>query len=249
VSDLNGLAIPAMYYDYLEAKWDPGSTNVLYNTILLMLEELKDGEHEYLREIAMRLPETFSEPCDYLFLANVYTAIHEKLYFKLRQIGQTDYKWIPASMMEKCKNRLEKQIGKECDESKPLIEKVIIHQSQEMEHEPIDQVLGEYFDESVRFRFTARTDIITSKTLWEIKCVREITMDHKLQVVIYAWIHQILNKETPRAVRIFNINTNNVLELKASFEQLNYIVVSLLQGKYQESVAKTDEEFLASCMH
>jgi hypothetical protein len=249
VSDLNGMAIPAMYYDYLENKWDPGATNVLYNTILLMLDELKDGEHEYLREIASRLPTTFSEPCDYLFLANVYIAIHEKLYFKLRQIGQTDYKWIPASMMEKCKNRLEKQIGKECEDSKPLIEKVIIHQSQEMEHESIDQVLGEYFDESVRFRFTARTDIITAKTLWEIKCVREITMDHKLQVVIYAWLYQILNKEKAIAVRIFNINTNNVLELKASFEQLNYIVVSLLQGKYQESVAKTDEEFLASCMH
>jgi hypothetical protein len=74
-------------------------------------------------------------------------------------------------------------------------------------------------------------------------------MDHKLQVVIYAWLYQILNKEKAIAVRIFNINTNNVLELKASFEQLNYIVVSLLQGKYQESVAKTDEEFLASCMH
>jgi hypothetical protein len=46
---------------------------------------------------------------------------------------------------------------------------------------------------------------------------------------------------------MFNINTNEVLELKASFEQLNFIVVSLLQGKYQESVAKTDEEFIAAC--
>jgi hypothetical protein len=71
-------------------------------------------------------------------------------------------------------------------------------------------------------------------------------MDHKLQVVIYAWIYSILNPETPRAFRVFNINTNEVLELKATFEQLNFIVVSLLQGKYQENVVKTDDEFINS---
>ena len=99
----------------------------------------------------------------------------------------------------------------------------------------------------MRFRFTARTDIITAKTVWELKCVREITIDHKLQVVIYAWIYRILNPNSERVFRMFNINTNEVLELKASFEQLNFIVVSLLQGKYQESVAKTDDEFIAAC--
>ena len=244
VSDLNGLAIPAMYYDHLS---DPGTTNVLYETILLLLDELKDGEHEYLRNVASRLPAQFTTPGEYLFLANVYTAIHEKLYFKLRQISQTDYTWINASMMDKCKTRMNRQIGKECEDSKPLIEKIIIHQSQEMEHESIDNVLAEYFDESVRFRFTARTDIITAKTVWELKCVREITIDHKLQVAIYAWIYRILNPNSERAFRMFNINTNEVLELKASFEQLNFIVVSLLQGKYQESVAKTDEEFIMMC--
>jgi hypothetical protein len=150
-------------------------------------------------------------------------------------------------MMDKCKNRMNRQIGKECEEAKPLIEKVIIHQSQEMEHESIDNVLAEYFDESVRFRFTARTDIITAKTVWELKCVREITIDHKLQVAIYAWIYRILNPNSERAFRMFNINTNEVLELKSSFEQLNFIVVSLLQGKYQESVAKTDDEFIMMC--
>ena len=33
---------------------------------------------------------------------------------------------------------------------------------------------------------------------------------------------------------------------QATFEQLNFIVVSLLQGKYQENVVKTDEEFINS---
>jgi hypothetical protein len=212
------------------------------------IDEMNDWEHTYLREVASQLPATFTTPSDYLFLANVYTAFNERLYFKLRQIAPTDYKWITPAMMDKCKSRLNQQVGKECADAKPLIEKVIIHQSQEMEHERLDALLAEYFDESVRFRFTARTDIITAKTVWEIKCVREITMDHKLQVVIYAWIYQILNPETPRAFRVFNVSTNEVLELRASFAQLNFIVVSLLQGKYQEMSTKTDDEFLANCI-
>lgn len=246
VSDLNGLAIPAMYYDYLTAKWESGATNVLYETVLLLLDEMGDNDHKYLREIASKLPATFTTPGDYLFLSNVYIAFNEKLYFKLRQIAPTDYNWISDATMEKCKNRLNRQVGVECEESKPLVEKVIIHQSQEMEHEKIDAVLAEYFDESVKFRFTARTDIITAKTVWEIKCVREVTMDHKLQVVVYAWIYRILNPESPRQFRVFNVSNNEVLELRASFEQLNFIVVSLLQGKYRENVAKTDDEFLLS---
>ena len=51
---------------------------------------------------------------------------------------------------------------------------------------------------------------------------------------------------TPRQFRVFNVSNNEVLELRASFEQLNFIVVSLLQGKYRENVAKTDDEFLLS---
>ena len=246
VSDLNGLAIPAMYYDYLTAKWESGATNVLYETVLLLLDEMGDNDHKYLREIASKLPATFTTPGDYLFLSNVYIAFNEKLYFKLRQIAPTDYNWISNATMDKCKNRLNRQVGVECEDSKPLVEKVIIHQSQEMEHEKIDAVLAEYFDESVKFRFTARTDIITAKTVWEIKCVREVTMDHKLQVVVYAWIYRILNPESPRQFRVFNVSNNEVLELRASFEQLNFIVVSLLQGKYRENVAKTDDEFLLS---
>ncbi len=243
VSDLNGLAIPAMYYDYLSSIWEEGATNVLYQSILILLDEFKEHEHKYLKEIASKLPATFSKPADYLFLANVYIAFQEKLYFKLKQIGENEYEWISDSALERSRNRLEKTIGIECEECKPLIEKTIIHQSQEQEHERIDKYLEEYFEDGVHFRFTARTDLITSETVWEIKCVREITMDHQLQVVIYAWLYKLL--EYPeKKFKIFNIRTNEVQELNASQEELDFIVISLLQGKYQREKKMTDQEFL-----
>jgi hypothetical protein len=243
VSDLNGLAIPAMYYDYLSSIWEEGATNVLYQSILILLDEFKEHEHKYLKEIASKLPATFSKPADYLFLANVYIAFQEKLYFKLKQIGENEYGWISDSALERSRNRLEKTIGIECEECKPLIEKTIIHQSQEQEHEKIDKYLEEYFEDGVHFRFTARTDLITSETVWEIKCVREITMDHQLQVVIYAWLYKLLDYPEKK-FKIFNIRTNEVQELNASQEELDFIVISLLQGKYQREKKMTDQEFL-----
>jgi hypothetical protein len=145
--------------------------------------------------------------------------------------------------MDRAKKRLEKTVGPECLESKPLIEKTIIHQSQEMEHEIIDNYLKEYFNEKVLFRFTARTDLITAETVWEIKCVREITMDHQLQVVIYAWLYQILGY-SEKCFKIFNIRTNEVQKLNATREELDFIVISLLQGKYQRATKLSDEQFL-----
>jgi hypothetical protein len=243
VSDLNGLAIPAMYYDFLNSIWEEGATNVLYQNILIILDEFKDYEHKFLKEVATKLPANFAKPAEYLFLANVYTAFQEKLYFKLKQIGDHEYNWITDAMMDRARQRLEKTVGQECKDSKPLIEKTIIHQSQEMEHEAIDNYLQEYFEEGVHFRFTARTDLITSDTVWEIKCVREITMDHQLQVVIYAWLYKLLGYPEKK-FKIFNIRTNEIQELNADMEELDFIVISLLQGKYQKVAKLSDEEFL-----
>ena len=243
VSDLNGLAIPAMYYDYLNSIWEEGATNVLYQNILVILDEFKDYEHQFLKDVASRMPANFVNPADYLFLANVYTAFQEKLYFKLKQIGEHEYTWITDAMMERAKKRLENTVGKECRDSKPLIEKTIIHQSQEMEHDVIDKYLEEYFAEGVHFRFTARTDLITAETVWEIKCVREITMDHQLQVVIYAWLYRLLGYPEKK-FKIFNIRTNEIQELNADMEELDFIVISLLQGKYQRVEKLSDDEFL-----
>ena len=242
VSDLNGLAIPAMYYDCLSTE---GTTNVLYEMILIVLDEFKENEHAFLKQLVSQLPTEYKTPADYLFLANVYTAFQEKLYFKLKQITRDDYTWLTEDMFKKCKSRLTKTIGPECETAQPLIEKTIIHQSQELEHESIDLFLSEYFVSTLKFRFTARTDLITQTSMWEIKCVREITMDHQLQVVIYAWLLKM--KSVEKEVKIYNIRTGEIQRLDATKDELDYIVISLLQGKYQQTEKKTDEEFLEEC--
>ena len=243
VSDLNGIAIPAMYYDLLNNY----NSNVIYDTIMLSLDTFRHNEHVYLQSMAALLPSVCTTPSDYLFLANVFFAFQEKLYFKLKQIPRDKHNWLTDTHMTQCKRRLDKAIGSECAGTSVSIETNLIHQSQELEHNTLDVLLAEYFDDSIKFRFTARTDIITNTTLWELKCVREITMDHLLQVIIYAWLYRHLHPNDPRDVKIFNIRTNEVLQLNATVEQLNFVVIHLLQGKYYRPEPLTDAEFLQQC--
>ena len=97
------------------------------------------------------------------------------------------------------------------------------------------------------FRFSARVDAVTESTLWELKCTSKITLEHKLQVIVYAWLWKILVNDN-KNIRILNIKTGEVLQLEATIDELSLIVVSILQGKYCSPVVKTDQEFVEDCV-
>jgi hypothetical protein len=47
--------------------------------------------------------------------------------------------------------------------------------------------------------------------------------------------------------KIYNIRSNELLRLDATAEELNFIVVSILKGKYLKEKEKTLDEFLFDC--
>ena len=311
VSDLNGVAIPAMYYDKLTNRYS-GKTdsNILLTIIKQTLNGLKSNEHTYLRELVDGLDESSQNIADYLYLANIYVATQEKLYFKLKQVGRDEYGWLSSKHVENCLERLESIIsqeyppetqknynnfssrnpitekgkeleyrragggkeseyrtagggkeleyrraggGKELEYRRagggkgepgvpPSIEETILSPTMEEEHKLIDAALDPFF-ENKKFRFTARTDIITPKTVWELKCTSKISIDHLLQVVIYAWLWTVTRNEE-KDFKILNIKTGEIMRLSCSRADLDYIVVSILQGKYLEHEPISDDDFI-----
>jgi hypothetical protein len=116
-------------------------------------------------------------------------------------------------------------------------------------HAKIDQVLAPHFPQDMRFRFTAIVDLLTDTSIWELKCTSEISTDHKLQVIIYAWIWDMLDKPAKK-IKILNIITGEIVNMNYEPARLTDIVVALLKGKYQDTIVKTDEEFMNDCrMH
>ena len=180
---------------------------------------------------------------DYLYLANIYVALQERLYFKLKQIQPDEYTWLSDDIMDKCIELLTNTIGKECILQKPEIEKTIIHHSEEEDHRKIDEFLGQYFPAHEKFRFTARIDMLTDSSLWEIKCTSKISIDNLLQVVIYAWLWRMTHEEE-RIFKILNIKSGELMRLECTLEELNFIILAILKGKYVKHEVLSDSEFI-----
>jgi len=242
VSDLNGIAIPCMFYDSL-SKDNP--SNVLYNMVENSLLEMKEHEHEYLKKIVKDLPTVCETIDDYLFLANVNNSIQERLYFKVKQIERDEYTWLSTEVVNQCMERLNLVIGGE--PGNKTSEFMLIHHSMEDAHAKIDQLLAPYFPESYRFRFSAILDLVTETSVWELKCTENINLDHKLQLIIYAWLWKMMDKPA-KEFKLFNVTTGELYTLNSGLdEELNTIVIALLRGKYDEQTVKTDAEFIEMC--
>lgn len=245
VSDLNGIAIPMMVFD--ELMNDTIGQNTLRQMIESSVQEMRENSHSFLKTAVKQLPDKCITSSDYLYLANVYIAVQEKLYSKLKQIQMNEYNWLVPEIMEKCKKRLMYNLGTIENRNEIEIEKLLIHHSQDTDHEPIDIALYPYFSYETRFRFSARIDILTPSTLWELKCTTKITIDHLLQVVIYAWLWRLLYPSVEKECKILNIRTGELLRLNATTEELTKIVAALLESKYGKSEPIQDDDFLHQC--
>ena len=250
VSDINGIAIPCIYYHHIQKRWKTtdSSPNILKTMIENNMSDSKDKEHLYLKDIIQHMPETCVCISDYLYASNIYIATQERLYFKLKQIEPDEYIWLARDNVIKCIKRLDTHVLADCTRKIPVFEKVLIDYSMDKEHEDIDAILNPFFDKETIFRFSARLDLVSENTVWELKCTSKITIDHLLQVVVYAWLWKILVADD-RRIRILNIKTGELLELSASLDELTLIVVALLKGKYCDPVVKTDAEFVQDCQN
>jgi len=247
VSDLNGIALPALYYDEIQGNTKDGQ-DVLRNMINKSVQEMKENRYTYLKEIVKTLPEKCETCSDYLFLANVFVAVQEKLYSKIKQISRDEYNWINDELKQKCMDRLNEHLGHEFRKDLNIIvEKQLIHYSNEKEHEILDKIMAVYFHNEKHFKFSARLDIESEKNIWEIKCTSKITQEHQLQVVIYAWLWNMLYPEQHRSFYILNIRTGEKQILQSSNDNLTRIVITLLRNKYEDIEVMNDEQFIALC--
>jgi hypothetical protein len=250
VSDLNGIAIPMMYFDVIGTN----GSKPIYDMIENKMQQCSTDEHSFLKKAIELLPATCNNPSDYLYLANVYVAVCEKLYFKLNQISIDEYGWLDNDMLEDCIQRLHDNIIHEIshkDDSAIEVEKLFIQCDNNKLHANIDRLLREHFSNE-EFRFSARLDLVTDYSVWEIKCTSDITNDHLLQLVIYAWlwrycIEDMENLENIRDFKLINIKNGKKYRLNATTPQLDYIVISLLKGKYFNSPLKNETDFITEC--
>jgi len=254
VSDLNGLVIPAIYCDHLIQTL--GSPESVKKSILLdVIESKRDmydnsvlDKNPFLKEMVMSIPEQLSQIDEYLFIANLNLALESRLHFKVMQIERDEYDWLTPRIMSKCLKRLRDTVGKDCTKI-PYMERYIIVGHDKKAHKPIDDYLNKIDPLFPAFRFTGRMDMITDTIAWELKCTTSLTIEHKLQLVVYAWLIKMQSNHpfTNKVFKLFNIRTNELLRLNATMEELNTIMIMLLQAKVTNDIILSDDEFVREC--
>ena len=95
----------------------------------------------------------------------------------------------------------------------------------------------------------AIVDAISPDTIWEFKCVEALTSEHRLQLLIYAWLIKMTGEcVSDMKFKLLNIRTGEMQTLDHSSPLVDEIMVMMLKAKFEKHVPKSDEEFVRNCL-
>lgn len=94
-----------------------------------------------------------------------------------------------------------------------------------------------------------RIDAIDDKNVWELKCVNNISLEHKLQLIIYYFIfkHTDKNISTNKDFKLLNMKSGEVLNLIKDETAIDYIMEKVFETKVMVKEKLPDEEFIKLC--
>lgn len=254
VSDINGNAIPAYCIDsYLKDHPDYISqSDQLLQYIDLLLNDEKHTQNKksiYLQK-RQEIPDQMESIEDYLLTCNLLKSIEERLVSRLKQID--NYDWLDSSIIDECKANLKDILNGEL-ESCPRTEVNIIHEEDdENVHDEINNELRKDVLLQKKVILKGRIDLVTSNSVFELKCTSETNIEHYIQLAVYAWMWHMKYKNDPKEAnklfKLYNIKLNELYVLRATPQQLYSIVVALIKAK-EHKVPKVDDSTFIQQSH
>lgn len=235
VSNLNGLVIPSLYekqkynistIERIVDKFSIKNKNKFISKKLEELEEFNKSNNKLSYQ---------------LLIGNLYLAFAEGIHSKLKQINK--YDWLNDDIVKQCHKHMKKHI--------------------ESDNLQFEYDLGDSYDYKTKkkfFSYVSNTygevcirgtvDIFTDETIWELKCVNSLTLEHLLQLLVYAWIYENSMKDTlgKRKYKILNIRTGELKELKYNKYKVEQIMEILFEKKYSKTETINDNEFINKCI-
>ena len=219
VSDINGVAIPAIY-EYLSHK-----KVTMIEELRSMIARLSNTHRRNYEEITHKDKMTVS---DILYLANLYSSIMSGYIFKIEQIKE--YKWLKPKPLKECLERMGTVVSREDTKYEvPIEAKEVIYNRRLVGI--LDVVDG------------------SKNIVYELKCVQTVTSENILQLAIYSWIVEGLEWSKDRNItyRLFNIFTNEIVEVTYN-QKVKGMVEFLIKAKYGSLARCSDEEFIERCL-
>jgi hypothetical protein len=223
VSDLNGLVIPSIY-EKIKNNISTIEDYVGKNTDKGFYRDIK----KYIKKINI--------PCqkisDYLKVGNIYLSLHNKLHSKLAQIKK--YNWLDKKMIIGCHKNM-----KLLDNKNLFFEKNIVNCE-----EDIFKFVHKDFG---IITIGGRIDAFDETSVYEFKCVDNISIDHKLQLILYSWLWKnsdLYKDNGNKNFKLLNIRTGELLLLTSDNYKISQIVELILANKFVKKQILKDDEFI-----
>ena len=207
-----------------EAKLSASSFTTMYTRVLGTISLEKD---HFIKNMFKQVKNPCTTPAEFLFLSTFYMAVVDGYHGRLAQIKHFD--WLTQDMADKCLTIMDKYID-----------------TKELEFEvPSSFSLQTMFG---RLNIIGRLDIVTAPTVWEIKCVDCLQLEHMLQVILYYWLYKMTNVEPDskpeKTFKLINVRTGEIRELVPKMFQVQNVVDSLISQKYLQEDKASDEDFI-----
>ena len=219
VSDINGITIPAIFeYNQREFCSIKKIVDNEYN-------QLKKDEHLFLQNAYLK-SNKLEKSSDFVYLSILYISLTERIYNKINQI--TNHTWLKNRMITPCLETLEKYLPKNTK-----FEKEINYECKK-------------FLEYGTIYINGRIDAYNDTTVWELKCVDSLSLEHLLQIVIYAWLWKevAFNTKGNRKFRILNMRTGEIKELDTTSPYVEEIIKILFENKFGKISQNDDNDFI-----
>ena len=175
---------------------------------------------------------------EYLHLANRIQSENTCFISRVAQIKE--YTWLTIPKKNKCIKNMSQGIeGKEV----LFVERPLIS-CMDSKNVGIDVCHPRYGT----FKLTGRIDVETPDTIWEVKCVDEITTEHRMQLVLYAYMWQQLvteGSETEKQFKLINARDGEVQVLDYRSYWMQEVVEAIFQAKMEQNERLSDDEFVS----
>jgi len=244
VSEIIGTGIP-VYYSWVKTgriDFIPWLDQLLWS--VQTNPAYKSVQNRY-KELKKVLNNNLVDPSHIFELVAIYLGITNNLIHKIAQIS--NYKFVTKENLKLCVKRLDANLS---PSTKTRFEEFYeANMTVDISGYEVPLALGcnpERKDLLIERVVTGFVDCVdtSTNTIWEFKCLGgTIQPIHLLQLAIYGWIAAKADLKL-YDLKILNIISGEKYQIKATFEQLNQIVKTLLKYKFTARPRLSDDEFI-----
>lgn len=234
VSDLNGIVLP-LYFNYKLKNNNLNEVGCYAKLKKLTNEKDKKEDPLLYREIVKIIPylKEFETKelsiATMLHISNVWKAYTDKFIHKLEQIKQ--YTWITQDILD---------IGYERFCTLDITQNAVFEKSCSHKcvygKKPIN-VIGSI-------------DCCDDESIYEFKCVSELTPEHYLQLAIYKYLYESEYKNEAKSKKyyMYNVRSDELVEMQCDYDVLSIMMKDIIESKYSSKKNISDEQFISNMM-